>query len=145
MTTFVDTMKPEGRPDTVLRPSYWGGSLNPALSVPADPAVQVASGKREIRLPPGMNKAQFERAMDDLRGLIGAENVELNDVPLNDGSYYHVAKSHDSYAVMERDYFVASAVCYPGSTAEVQAVVRWANQWLIPLWPISIGRNVICS
>jgi FAD/FMN-containing dehydrogenase len=50
--------------------------------------------------------------------------------------------SHDSYSVLERDYFIASAVASPGSTADVQAIVRWANQWKIPLWPVSIGRNL---
>lgn len=38
--------------------------------------------------------------------------------------------------------FVPSAVVAPGSTADVQAIVRWANRWLIPLWVISIGRNL---
>lgn len=50
--------------------------------------------------------------------------------------------SHDSYSVLERDYFIASAVVSPGSTADVQAIVRWAIQWKIPLWPVSIGRNL---
>lgn len=37
---------------------------------------------------------------------------------------------------------MCSAVAYPGSTQEVQQVVRWANHYLIPIYPISIGRNV---
>lgn len=44
--------------------------------------------------------------------------------------------------MIDRNYFIASAVCWPGSTADVQAIVRWANQWNIPLHPISIGRNL---
>lgn len=37
---------------------------------------------------------------------------------------------------------VCSAVVYPGQTEEVQEIVRWANRHLIPVYPISIGRNI---
>lgn len=43
--------------------------------------------------------------------------------------------------VSEEDDFVASATVYPSTTEEVQAIVRWANNYRIPLSPISIGRN----
>jgi len=43
--------------------------------------------------------------------------------------------------VAEEDDLVASAVAYPSSTEEVQAIVRWANEHQIPISPISIGRN----
>lgn len=101
-----------------------------------------STAKREPTLPPGFSREAFDRAIDDLRGAIGADYVEINDVPLNAGNYYHPSLSHDSYAVLEEDYFVPSAVAWPGSTAEVQAIVKWANRWKIPLWPISIGRNL---
>jgi len=35
----------------------------------------------------------------------------------------------------------ALAFVYPGSVKEVQAVVRLANEYKIPLWPVSTGRN----
>lgn len=35
-----------------------------------------------------------------------------------------------------------SAVLYPGSTAEVQAIVRAANNHLVPLYPVSTGNNI---
>ncbi|BGP40494.1 hypothetical protein JCM10450v2_004477 [Rhodotorula kratochvilovae] len=146
-----DTSKPEGRPDTVDRPSWFGSSLNPAEAIAREPlegeefkpnAGPVATEKREVTLPEGFTKETFARAIDDLRGAIGVEYVVLNDVPLNSGNYYHVPLSHDGYAIVDPEYFVCSAVAYPGSTAEVQAIVKWANRWLIPLWPISIGRNL---
>lgn len=43
--------------------------------------------------------------------------------------------------VLDEEEFVASAVVYPGSTEEVQTIVRWANKYLIPIFPISMGRN----
>lgn len=49
--------------------------------------------------------------------------------------------THDMMTVLDEEEFVASAIVYPGSTEEVQAVVRWANKYLIPIFPISMGRN----
>lgn len=37
---------------------------------------------------------------------------------------------------------VCSAIVYPSSTDEVQTIVRWANRHMIPIYPISMGRNV---
>lgn len=39
------------------------------------------------RLPPGVDRATFNRAITQLRLLIGSDNVEINDKPLNDGWY----------------------------------------------------------
>jgi len=102
----------------------------------------VSTDRRSVTLPPGLSADSFSRALDELRGLIGSENVHLNDGPLNDGDYYTPAISHDSYAILDKDYFVASAVCDPANTAEVVKIVKWANNWIIPLHPISIGRNL---
>lgn len=49
--------------------------------------------------------------------------------------------THDGMAVTDEEELVASAVAYPGSTEEVQKIVHWANKYLIPLHPISMGRN----
>jgi FAD/FMN-containing dehydrogenase len=37
---------------------------------------------------------------------------------------------------------VCSALAYPSSVSEVQSIVRWANEFKIPIWPISMGRNL---
>ncbi|BGP16618.1 hypothetical protein JCM10213_000466 [Rhodosporidiobolus nylandii] len=148
-----DTSKPEGRPATIERPSWFGSSLDPAVAISSDPlegaefkaAVggNVKKEKREVTLPPGFAQDAFAKAIEDLRKLLGDDKwVKVNDVPLNSGNYYHPALSHDAYAILAEDYFVASAVAYPGSTEDVQAIVRWANKWNFPLWPISIGRNL---
>lgn len=50
--------------------------------------------------------------------------------------------SHDAFQILDQDDFVASSVARPRDVADVQAIVRWANEYLIPLWPISIGRNL---
>jgi FAD/FMN-containing dehydrogenase len=43
--------------------------------------------------------------------------------------------------ILDEEEFVASAVVYPSSTEEVQKIVLWANNYRIPVFPISIGRN----
>lgn len=47
--------------------------------------------------------------------------------------------------VLDEEEFVASAVVYPGSTEEVQKITVWANKYLIPIYPISMGRNRMLS
>lgn len=49
--------------------------------------------------------------------------------------------THDMMPVLDEEEFVASAIVYPASTEEVQKVVYWANKYLIPIFPISMGRN----
>jgi hypothetical protein len=85
---YPPTASAEGRPATIDRPSYFGCHMNPATVIggsgdPLNP--HVATEKREVILPPGIEKAQFDQAIQDLRNQIGEEWVELNDVPLNDG------------------------------------------------------------
>lgn len=73
---------------------------------------------------------------------MGSPMVVVNDQPLEDGWYLEHPNTHDAFHVVEQEEMVCSAVVYPCSTAEVQTTVRWANKYLIPIYPISIGRNV---
>jgi hypothetical protein len=113
-------------------------------------------------LPPGYTKERLLEAFDDLRATLGDQWVGVNDGPLVDGDYHSgmwrsilrsrsnanhmflnkVPLSHDSYHILDQDDLLASAVCWPGSTDDVVATVKWANKWNIPLWPISVGRNL---
>lgn len=49
--------------------------------------------------------------------------------------------THDAFNLLEKEDTVASALAYPSSTEEVQAIVLWANKHTIPIYPISMGRN----
>ncbi|ROV92963.1 hypothetical protein VMCG_08999 [Cytospora schulzeri] len=44
--------------------------------------------------------------------------------------------------IIDEEELVASAIVYPGNTEEVQKCVLWANKFLIPVFPISMGRNL---
>lgn len=92
-------------------------------------------------LPPGVSRENFHAAITELRGLVD-NDVQLVDGPLEDGWYLDRPLSHDLYALDDEDYFVNSAVCAPGSVEQTQAVVKWANKWLIPIYAISMGRNL---
>lgn len=46
------------------------------------------------------------------------------------------------YNVTDKDYFVSSAVVAPRNVPEVQDIIKLCNEFEIPVWPFSIGRNV---
>ncbi|KAK3713481.1 hypothetical protein LTR37_008439 [Vermiconidia calcicola] len=104
------------------------------------------SGKPDMDILPtpplGVSQDVFAASIEELRRSIGAENVVVNDQPLQDGWYLESPNTHDAFHVIEQEELVCSAVVYPGSTEEVQIVVKWANKHLMPIYPISIGRNV---
>lgn len=96
-------------------------------------------------LPQGISKLVFNTAIAALQSQLGSENVVVNDkAPEDSGWYMEHPNTHDMMSVSPEtnQEFVASAVVYPGSTAEVQMIVLWANKYLIPIFPISMGRNL---
>ena len=86
-------------------------------------------------LPPYMNAADFARLLEEFRGAVGADWVWSSEEDL--GPY------RDSFSPVwdtaeERH---ASAAIAPESVEQVQAVVRIANRFKVPLYPISTGKN----
>ncbi|KAK3372669.1 glycolate oxidase [Podospora didyma] len=94
------------------------------------------------RLPPDISRAEFNQAIGEVKEILGSENVAINDRPLVDGWYIEHPNTHDAYHVALQEDLVSSAVVYPGNVEEVQSIVRWANKHLIPIYPISMGRNI---
>ena len=94
-------------------------------------------------IPQGVSRPAFEKAIADLSTKLGAENVQvIEKLPKDEGWYMEHPNTHDMMSVTPTDSFLASAVVYPGSTSEVQDIVLWANKHTIPLFPISMGRNL---
>ncbi|KAK5231856.1 hypothetical protein LTR47_006989 [Exophiala xenobiotica] len=98
--------------------------------------------KRGVAIPQGVGKDQFFNAIEELSKLLGDANVKVNDQPLEDGWYMEHPNTHDAYMILDGEETVSSAAVYPGSVDEVQTVVKWANKHLIPIYPISMGRNL---
>lgn len=86
--------------------------------------------------PPGVSARDFAAALAAFRNAIGSEWVfsEAEDVDLYRDAYSPFAGQPE-----ER---LASAAVAPASTEEVQALVRIANQYRVPLYAISTGRNL---
>jgi FAD/FMN-containing dehydrogenase len=89
-----------------------------------------------MRTPPGITAATYAKALQEFTRVVGADNVYTTDADLD--------LYRDGYSVLwnEPDERVASGAIAPASVEEVQAVVKIANQYRIPLYPISTGRNL---
>jgi 4-cresol dehydrogenase (hydroxylating) len=84
-------------------------------------------------LPPNLSAAQFDRALAGWRAIVGDAHVVSSDAGL--------AAYLDPFAPGEPGAFAASAALLPASVDEIRAVLRIANQYRIPLWTVSTGRN----
>jgi 4-cresol dehydrogenase (hydroxylating) len=89
-----------------------------------------------MALPPGVNERDFGRALERFRAAVGAEWVFSSDED--------IALYRDAYSPFwgEPEERVASGAVAPSTVEEVQAVVRAANEFRVPLYPISTGRNL---
>ncbi|OCL11140.1 vanillyl alcohol oxidase [Glonium stellatum] len=98
--------------------------------------------QRGIAIPQGISQHRFFEALDELREELGTQHVELNDKELRSGWYMEHPNTHDMMNIVEQEELVASAVVYPACTEDVVKIVRWANKYRIPIFPISMGRNL---
>lgn len=89
-----------------------------------------------MALPPNTSQAQFNSALAEFESVVGTDWVFSSDAD--------VALYRDSYSPFwgEGEERVASAAVAPDSVEEVQEIVRIANRYRIPLYPISTGRNL---
>lgn len=97
-----------------------------------------------LTLPPGTSSEKFKEYTKRVAEIIGEENVVVITDPneLSKESYLDPSKGHDMFHVLEKEYFVSSAVVMPRDVPDVQAIMRLCNEFEIPIWPFSIGRNV---
>lgn len=84
-------------------------------------------------LPPHVNEYEFGQALQALRAVVGDQWVHSTEADL--------VRYRDPYPVVEDGVFAPSAAVLPANTEQVQAIVRIANDFRIPLSPISIGNN----
>ncbi|HUF72308.1 MAG TPA: FAD-binding oxidoreductase [Gammaproteobacteria bacterium] len=86
--------------------------------------------------PPGLSQRQFDNALARLEEIIGRDWVFRTDED--------VALYRDAYSPLwgEAEERYASAAVAPVTVEEVQDIVRVANEFRLPLYPISTGRNL---
>ena len=88
----------------------------------------------KLTLPPRVSPQQFGAALKAYEGVVGKDWVLATD---DDRDAYS-----DLYAPGSEERWPASAAVAPASAEEVQAIVRLANQYKTPLWPVSRGKNL---
>jgi 4-cresol dehydrogenase (hydroxylating) flavoprotein subunit len=88
----------------------------------------------DLVLPPSVSQTAFDRALRDFVGVVGQEWVLATE---EDRTTYL-----DAYALGDGSDHVPAAAVAPQSLEEVQAVLRIANEYKVPLWPVSRGKNL---
>ena len=87
-------------------------------------------------LPPGVSARTFADAIKQFHLAVGKEWVFTSDED--------VALYKDAYSPFwgEKEEILASAAVAPNSVEEVARVVRTANNYKIPIYPVSTGKNL---
>ncbi|MDX9874823.1 MAG: FAD-binding oxidoreductase [Spongiibacteraceae bacterium] len=86
-----------------------------------------------VALPPGLSAAEFERALGELRGLLGTDRVVAVADRLRPYQKMMIPAPDEAH--------VPSGVVMAESVTEVQGILAICNRYRIPLWPTSTGRN----
>jgi len=89
-----------------------------------------------MRVPPGVAAKDFSDAIKQWQEAVGPDWVFTSD---EDVDLYR-----DSYSPFwhEEQDPIPSAAVAPHTVEQVQSVVRVANEYEIPLWTISTGKNL---
>ena len=89
-----------------------------------------------MRIPPGISATDFAAAIKQFEDAVGKEWVFTSDED--------VALYRDAYSPFmgEPEERMASAAVAPDNVEEVQKVLRIANQYKIPIYPVSTGKNL---
>jgi (+)-pinoresinol hydroxylase len=89
-----------------------------------------------MRVPPGVSASDFAEAIRQFEAAVGKEWVFTSDED--------VALYRDAYSPLmgEPNELVASAAVAPDGVEQVQAVVKIANRYKIPIYPVSTGKNL---
>ncbi|KAF5603252.1 lignostilbene alpha-beta-dioxygenase [Fusarium pseudocircinatum] len=93
-------------------------------------------------LPPGIGPSEHRQFFDELAKVVGDENIS-RDASAGALIGPHQQRSYgDPFALVDQDQHLPSGAVRPASVEEVQQVLRLANQFSMPLWTISRGRNL---
>jgi len=89
-----------------------------------------------MKVPPGVSPSDFSEAIQQFENVVGKEWVFTEDED--------VALYRDAYSPFwgEPDELVASAAVAPDGVEQVQQIVRIANKYKIPIYPVSTGKNL---
>jgi hypothetical protein len=129
---------PNGNPNKVTAKSSSKKVPNPNAE-----AKESRNPGSPLTLPPGFTPEKYVEFISAVQPIVGKENVNLitDAAQLTHEHYTDPSKAHDMHNVVEKTYFVASAVLCPRDVNDVQDIMRLCNQFEMPVWPFSIGRK----
>lgn len=87
-------------------------------------------------LPSGVGAREFENALKAFGAAIGDPNVVAVEQELRD------YRDPFAFASTDANAFAPSAAVKPASVEEVRAIVKIANEFKVPLWAVSRGKNL---
>jgi len=93
-------------------------------------AQQTIDSTRQPARPPD---AAIKAAIEEFRGVLGNEGLLTDEKG--------IAQFRDPFAHPSWRAFEPSAVLQPASVGQIQAILRIANEYRVPLWTSSQGRN----
>ena len=85
-------------------------------------------------LPEGVTGSDFDAAIREIQGIVGDEWVYLD--PDGDLKGYE-----DHMSAVTPDHRTPSAAISAGNVEEIQAILKVANQYRLPLWTYGTGKN----
>jgi hypothetical protein len=89
-----------------------------------------------MRVPPNVSATDYAKALGEFEQAIGRDWVFTSDEDLD------LYRDAFSPFLNEPEERIASGALAPVSTEQVQQIVRIANKYRIPLYPISTGKNL---
>ena len=84
--------------------------------------------------PKGVSEADFDEALGRFRETLGADSVLTESDQLAPYTKIMMAGADEDY--------IPSAALMPTSTEQVQEIARICNEFTIPIWTISTGKNL---
>ena len=120
-----------------------GGSTAPSAYRAPTGSNARAPGEPMV-LPPHTTFERFETFIRRAGEVCGVGNVTIisDDAEIQNEDYTTPSKAHDMFHIVDKEHFLASAVIAPRSVPDVQDVIKLCNEFEIPVWPFSVGRNV---
>lgn len=91
------------------------------------------SSKRKA-LPKGITAAEFDKAIKELKTILGDDNVIIEDVRL--------APYNKIMMPVPDEQHTPSAAITPGNVEQIQQVLKVLNKYKVPVYPVSTGKNL---
>jgi hypothetical protein len=104
---------------------------------------KITNPEDPLIFPPGYTSEKYQEFISAAKKIVGEQNVTVitSEDQLSHEHYIDPSKAHDMHNIVEKTYFVASAVLCPRDVPDVQNIMRLCNQFDMPAWPFSIGRK----